>query len=46
MSPRKACTLAVCRRVVDLLDVSDEVDAILVVLSLSSDTRMLFKWRN
>jgi acyl-CoA synthetase (NDP forming) len=28
---------------VDLLDVSDEVDAILVVLSLSSDTRVLFK---
>ena len=28
---------------VDLLDVSDEVDAILVVLSLSSDVRMSFK---
>ena len=28
---------------IDLLSVSDEVDAILVVLSLSSDTRMLFK---
>jgi acetate---CoA ligase (ADP-forming) len=28
---------------IDLLDVSDEVDAILVVLSLSSDTRMPFK---
>jgi len=28
---------------IDLLDASDEVDAILVVLSLSSDTRMPFK---
>jgi acetate---CoA ligase (ADP-forming) len=28
---------------IDLLDVSDEIDAILVVLSLSSDTRMPFK---
>jgi acetyltransferase len=28
---------------IDLLDVSDEVDAILVVVSLSSDTRMPFK---
>jgi acyl-CoA synthetase (NDP forming) len=28
---------------IDLLDVSEEVDAILVVLSLSSDTRMPFK---
>src|SRR4051812_3624228 len=28
---------------IDLLDVSDEVDAILVVLSLSSDTRVPFK---
>ncbi len=28
---------------IDLLEVSDEVDAILVVLSLSSDTRMPFK---
>jgi acyl-CoA synthetase (NDP forming) len=28
---------------IDLLSVSDEVDAILVVLSLSSDTRMFFK---
>jgi acetyltransferase len=28
---------------IDLLDVSDEVDAMLVVLSLSSDTRMPFK---
>jgi acyl-CoA synthetase (NDP forming) len=28
---------------IDLLDTSDEVDAILVVLSLSSDTRVLFK---
>src|SRR5712672_1126553 len=28
---------------IDLLDVSDEVDAIMVVLSLSSDTRMPFK---
>jgi acetyltransferase len=28
---------------IDLLDISDEVDAILVVLSLSSDTRMPFK---
>jgi acetyltransferase len=28
---------------IDLLDVSDEVDAILVVLSLSSDTRMPFR---
>src|SRR5436190_13093097 len=28
---------------IDLLDVSDEVDAILVVLTLSSDTRMPFK---
>jgi acetate---CoA ligase (ADP-forming) len=28
---------------IDLLDVSDEVDAMLVVLSLSSDTRMAFK---
>jgi acetyltransferase len=28
---------------IDLLDVSDEVDALLVVLSLSSDTRMPFK---
>ena len=28
---------------IDLLDASDEVDAILVVLSLSSETRMLFK---
>jgi acyl-CoA synthetase (NDP forming) len=28
---------------IDLLSVSDEVDAILVVLSLSSDTRMAFK---
>jgi acyl-CoA synthetase (NDP forming) len=28
---------------IDLLDVSDQVDAILVVLSLSSDTRMPFK---
>jgi len=28
---------------IDLLDVSDEVDAVLVVLSLSSDTRMAFK---
>ncbi|HMH61826.1 MAG TPA: acetate--CoA ligase family protein, partial [Bradyrhizobium sp.] len=31
------------QRSFDLLDVSDEVDAILVVLSLSSDTRMPFK---
>src|ERR1700704_3661437 len=31
------------QRSIDLLDVSDEVDAILVVLSLSSDTRMPFK---
>ena len=31
------------QRSVDLLDVSDEVDAILVVLSLSSDVRMPFK---
>src|SRR5664279_221428 len=28
---------------IDLLNVSDEVDAVLVVLSLSSDTRMAFK---
>src|ERR1035437_6516721 len=28
---------------IDLLDVSDEVDAILVVLSLSSETRMPFR---
>src|SRR6202051_1807317 len=28
---------------IDLLDISDEVDSILVVLSLSSDTRMPFK---
>jgi acetyltransferase len=28
---------------IDLLDISDEVDAVLVVLSLSSDTRMPFK---
>src|SRR6202521_1211239 len=31
------------QRSIDLLDVSDEVDATLVVLSLSSDTRMPFK---
>jgi acetyltransferase len=31
------------QRSIELLDVSDEVDAILVVLSLSSDTRMPFK---
>src|SRR5438067_2003634 len=31
------------QRSIDLLDVSSEVDAILVVLSLSSDTRMPFK---
>jgi acetate---CoA ligase (ADP-forming) len=31
------------QRSIDLLDVSGEVDAILVVLSLSSDTRMAFK---
>jgi acyl-CoA synthetase (NDP forming) len=31
------------QRSIDLLDVSDEVDAMLVVLSLSSDTRMPFK---
>src|SRR5450755_2825847 len=31
------------QRSIDLLDVSDEVDAVLVVLSLSSDTRMPFK---
>src|ERR1700726_342833 len=31
------------QRSIDLLDVSDEVDAILVVLSLSSDIRMPFK---
>ena len=31
------------QRSIDLLDVSDGVDAILVVLSLSSDTRMPFK---
>jgi acetyltransferase len=31
------------QRSIDLLDVSGEVDAILVVLSLSSDTRMPFK---
>jgi acetyltransferase len=31
------------RRSIDLLDASDEVDAILVVLSLSSETRMPFK---
>jgi acyl-CoA synthetase (NDP forming) len=31
------------QRSIDLLDVSDEVDAILVVLSLSSDVRMPFK---
>jgi acetyltransferase len=31
------------QRSIDLLDISDEVDAILVVLSLSSDTRMPFK---
>ena len=31
------------QRSIDLLDVSDEVDAILVVLSLSRDTRMPFK---
>jgi acetate---CoA ligase (ADP-forming) len=31
------------QRSIDLLDVSDEVDAILVVQSLSSDTRMPFK---
>src|ERR1700676_2347589 len=31
------------QRSIDLLDVSDEVDALLVVLSLSSDTRMPFK---
>src|SRR5712671_1098769 len=31
------------QRSIDLLDLSDEVDAILVVLSLSSDTRMPFK---
>ncbi|MGA2290619.1 acetate--CoA ligase family protein [Bradyrhizobium sp.] len=31
------------QRSIDLLDSSDEVDAILVVLSLSSDTRMPFK---
>src|SRR5205807_2898215 len=31
------------QRSIDLLAVSDEVDAILVVLSLSSDTRMPFK---
>ena len=28
---------------IDLLEASDEVDAMLVVLSLSSDTRMPFK---
>jgi acyl-CoA synthetase (NDP forming) len=31
------------QRSIDLLDASDDIDAILVVLSLSSDTRMLFK---
>jgi len=31
------------QRSIELLDASDEVDAILVVLSLSSETRMLFK---
>src|SRR3982075_3539516 len=31
------------QKTIDLLDVSDEVDALLVVLSLSSDTRMPFK---
>src|SRR6266852_2284349 len=31
------------QRSVDLLDASDEIDAVLVVLSLSSDTRMPFK---
>src|ERR1700722_13275357 len=31
------------QRSIDLLSVSDEVDAVLVVLSLSSDTRMPFK---
>src|SRR3981081_3077446 len=31
------------QRSIDLLDVSDEVDAILVMLSLSSETRMPFK---
>jgi acetate---CoA ligase (ADP-forming) len=31
------------QRSIDLLDVSDEVDALLVVLSLSSETRMWFK---
>jgi acetate---CoA ligase (ADP-forming) len=31
------------QRSIDLLNVSDEVDAVLVVLSLSSDTRMPFK---
>src|SRR6266436_3659032 len=31
------------QRSIDLLDISDEVDAILVVLSLSSDTRMPLK---
>jgi acetyltransferase len=31
------------QRSIDLLDVSDEVDAMLVVLSLSSETRMPFK---
>src|SRR5215475_4602725 len=31
------------QRSIDLLDVSDEVDALLVVLSLSSETRMPFK---
>jgi len=42
-SPRKACTRGGLQKSIDLLDVSDEVDAMLVVLSLSSDTRMPFK---
>src|ERR1700719_2077054 len=31
------------QKIIDLLDASDEVDAVLVVLSLSSETRMPFK---
>ncbi len=42
-SPRRACNTGGLQKSIDLLDASDEVDAILVVLSLSSETRMPFK---
>jgi len=43
MSPRRVVHSGGLQKSIDLLDASDEVDAILVVLSLSSDTRMPFK---